>query len=249
MKRFSLLIPLLLIGIPCSVHAQFMPQSRGLNGYNNTVYNGYGVSNNVTSYQNPWTTSSNGVSTPVYQSLHNLQVPSQNNATGTGTENGNGNGTSDLQKPLSPDALNHSDKKAVSPERQSQNLSVPSSSYGQVISGIPTVINAITLLIDGHSVVLSGITAPKNDAQCMKQHGMEWSCGRASEDTLRGLVEKHVTQCFMVSDNQGICSTPFGNVAQAMVSAGYALSLAPSSFMNDAKKDHRGLWDTDIQTP
>ena len=128
-----------------------------------------------------------------------------------------------------------------------------------IVAGKPYVIDGDTVEISGHSIRLIGIDAPERKQKCLKQN-TTYSCGIASTSALKKMVgnsavachgwQKDIYQrllatCYLAHQNTGDKS-----LNQKMVRAGWAVSYNDYYLAeNRARKEKRGLWAGEFQTP
>lgn len=127
------------------------------------------------------------------------------------------------------------------------------------ISGKATVRDAGTLEIQGKTVRLHGIEAPKDDQVCLRD-AKPWKCGEAARNALRQHVQGKTVTCEAVSapdgSNQGAnCSFDGENLNLLLVREGWAMDLPAqgsadyAAAQKEAKKARRGVWASDKDNP
>ena len=91
------------------------------------------------------------------------------------------------------------------------------------VSGEPEIIDAITMVIQTHVIVLYGVKAPGMNQACYHSNGISWNCGQDARDALEKIIDHQSVTCH-VAGNKGICVTDTnGDITKDMILAGYAV--------------------------
>ena len=106
---------------------------------------------------------------------------------------------------------------------------------------------------------LHGIDAPELYQSCRRADGASYACGRAARDHLRGLVRGAELACdIRETDRYGRrvadCRTGATDINREMVQSGWAVAYRRhgTSYGNaeaEARKDRRGIWQGEFETP
>lgn len=71
----------------------------------------------------------------------------------------------------------------------------PDSAVPRRLVGVPVVIDAGTLVVQGRTVALWGIDAPARDARCTRADGTSWPCGEHAASALAGWIGARGVNC------------------------------------------------------
>jgi endonuclease YncB( thermonuclease family) len=137
-------------------------------------------------------------------------------------------------------------------------LLAPASAHAQALSGPVRAVDGDTLFMTGTRIRLFGIDAPETDQTCVRD-GEAWACGSDASAVLAGLVAGRQVNCTQHDrDSYGrmVASCRVGKVdlAEAMVSAGYAIALPRFSDAYvpteaRAKALGIGIWGSQFEQP
>ena len=126
-------------------------------------------------------------------------------------------------------------------------------------TGSVQVVDGDSLRKGGTDIRLYGIDAPEYRQNCRDKHGAEYSCGKLSANTLRGLVKAQDVSCSSVeTDRYGravaVCKIGKLDINGEMVRLGWAVvySHHSASYLRaeaEAKKAKRGIWAGTFETP
>ncbi|GHA80405.1 thermonuclease family protein [Cognatilysobacter bugurensis] len=109
----------------------------------------------------------------------------------------------------------------------------PKPPAAQRLVGVPTVVDADTLVINGRAVKLWGIDAPARDARCADANGVAWPCGEHAAAALTHRLDGRSVNC----DPRGaveanpvvaLCRLNGNDVGKWLVMHGWALDAAQS---------------------
>lgn len=89
--------------------------------------------------------------------------------------------------------------------------------------GEATIVNAITLKIDGESFVLEGIKDPVTDRSCYIDN-LDASCSDEAERYLRRVIRSRAVRCDSKDDGSAICFVGKRNLSAELVASGLVLS-------------------------
>lgn len=118
---------------------------------------------------------------------------------------------------------------------------------GQELSGKPRVIDGDTLEIAGVMIRLAGADAPPADTIC-GHPGQQWRCGQEATFALAFAMAEHWVTCVpQHQDLNGIivarCTMGPYDLAERMISEGWAMATAGYNFVEDvAKRERLGIW-------
>jgi endonuclease YncB( thermonuclease family) len=123
-----------------------------------------------------------------------------------------------------------------------------------------SVIDGDSLRIGEQEVRLGGIDAPEYPQTCRDAAGAEWPCGREARDLLEQLVAAPGLVCTTREGDRfgralAVCRTQAGDLAGALVAAGFAESSGDRRFDNHeqgvaaARAARRGIWRGPHQHP
>lgn len=106
---------------------------------------------------------------------------------------------------------------------------------------------------------LHGIDAPELNQSCTRAAGGSYPCGREARDHLRGLVRSQTLDCTIREEDRygrlvADCRSGAVDINREMVSSGWAIAYrrhgtSYGSAEADARKDRRGIWQGDFETP
>lgn len=123
--------------------------------------------------------------------------------------------------------------------------SSPTAPAFSMVKGRATALDAITLKVDGHIAVLSGLSAPGVGVMCYNGD-FPWSCGDKGREVLSRIVQGVTVLCkIRVSDTRAACQTEDGeNINRMVAERGYAVSTdqTTSAEVSMARSDHRGIF-------
>ncbi|QHO72328.1 nuclease [Bradyrhizobium sp. CCBAU 051011] len=125
--------------------------------------------------------------------------------------------------------------------------------------GIPQIVDADTVVLNGQKIRLQGIDAPETDQTCLDASGKPFRCGLHARDALAKRSEGTVWACqFSGVDRYGrmlaTCSTDGEDVGKWLVEEGWALAFRRYSTLYVADEDvareaQRGLWSSSFIAP
>lgn len=253
MKKKLLLLTVTIFSLSSNAMAQIYPASPGIYGYNNfntaNTYNqnygnynsGVNQNNNVGSSMTPWGWGSQnlqqGVTTPVGSSvIGNRMNQNQNN------DNTDSNEQNPSDKKTDKDKKDKDKKKKEDNKPQETIFQV-----GESIKGRASVINPLTLNINGNIVVLSDLESPYPNSMCNTTSGVQWACGKKTIETISDIVSNKVLNCFSLSHSKipyVTCQINGESLAEQLVKSGFYIGKDGKyqNALDIAKSDHRGIW-------
>jgi len=120
------------------------------------------------------------------------------------------------------------------------------------LTGMATVADGDTILIDGTRIRLEGIDAVELEQTCQDTNKQSWPCGRAALRAVRGHIQGHQIRCEPKGLDQfkrvlGVCFMPDGADLNAwIVRQGWALAYGHAqvyrSEQDEAQAAKRGIW-------
>ncbi len=122
------------------------------------------------------------------------------------------------------------------------------------LSGLASVLDGDTLIVQGVRVRLAGIDAPEIGQICEKD-GRDYDCASESTAYLRGLTQGHWISCDpRTIDVYGrliaVCDVEGIEIGEHLVGTGMAVSLGPySGAERKARQNRRGLWAGSFEAP
>lgn len=126
------------------------------------------------------------------------------------------------------------------------------------VSGIPRVVDADTLVIDGDRIRLHGIDAPEAKQQCIKDNN-EYACGEAATSWLRAYIGVASVTCVSSKKDRykrliAVCSVNGVDINAAIVEAGWAVAYRRYSkdYIDEemqAEKAGAGIWAGTFELP
>ena len=138
-------------------------------------------------------------------------------------------------------------------------LSTGGAADGGRITGPATVIDASHLEVAGRRVKIYGIDAPDPDQTCEDREGKDYPCGIEARRTLARIVQGEEVSCQPRGPNQlnetlATCSTGQTDLAQALVTTGWALADRPRTLDYEedelkARTAKLGLWQGAFLSP
>lgn len=132
------------------------------------------------------------------------------------------------------------------------------SSHAAEISGVPTITDADTVVINGASIRLLGIDAPESDQICLDKNGEFVKCGIEARDAVikqfGGKEWTCRTQGRTYKRELGTCFVEQQDVGHWIVSQGWALSFRKYAHPYDSEEQHAkdqctGLWAWSFHAP
>lgn len=127
----------------------------------------------------------------------------------------------------------------------------PAVANGDRLSGVPYVIDADTLVVDGCPVDLEGIDALEIDQVCSRT-GVPWPCGRDASNALARFIGARPVSCEITGQVGpqvwlGRCRVAGLDLGAEMVSQGYALPWPEFSERyryphREARQREAGMW-------
>lgn len=143
-------------------------------------------------------------------------------------------------------------------QQQQSNTGFNPDNYPSVY-GLPRVINADTIAIQGGYLKFYGIDAPEPNQTCADRHGRSYRCGREATLWLRSWITGNNVECKVVKRDKrgnmlGICSLGDYDIGAALVNAGWAVADTNSStvylpYQQQAQANKRGLWQGKFYMP
>jgi endonuclease YncB( thermonuclease family) len=127
---------------------------------------------------------------------------------------------------------------------------------GETISGKARALAAGTLRVGDQYVRLRGIEVPDPNQRCLRAGaragGRTWACGEDAQEAMQRIVNGRTVTCEIAGRDSeevvlGRCQTKGGDVAEALVKAGFAfahsgLMSAYSSAEKSARESKSGIW-------
>jgi endonuclease YncB( thermonuclease family) len=249
MNKKLLLLTVTIFGLSSNAMAQIYPASPGIYGYNNfntaNTYNqnygynsGVNQNNNVGSSMTPWGWGSQnlqqGVTTPVGSSVIGNRMNQNQNQNNDNTD-------SNEQNP--------SDKKTDKDKDKKEDNKPQETIFqvGETIKGRASVINPLTLNINGNIVVLSDLESPYPNSMCNTTSGVQWACGKKTIETISDIVSNKILNCFSLSHSKipyVTCQINGASLAEQLVKSGFYIGKDGKyqNALDIAKSDHRGIW-------
>lgn len=127
------------------------------------------------------------------------------------------------------------------------------------IIGPVRVVNADTLMMDGHYIRLFGIDAPEIDQTCANKMGRAYHCGKVAATWLRDWLMDNPVECHIMQQDKkgnmsGVCSLGQYDIGAALVNAGWALAYTKYSdiyvpYQEQAMNRRDGLWQGKFYSP
>ncbi len=125
-----------------------------------------------------------------------------------------------------------------------------------VLSGVPEVIDAGTLMVAGQRVTLAGIATPPPGTLCRLPSGKTYDCGAIAKTALLDLTAGQAVSCKprAVNLEQARCRAGGYDLSHGMVHSGWALAWPPdaSPYLPEeaaARRDRRGMWRGETRAP
>ena len=127
-------------------------------------------------------------------------------------------------------------------------------------AGVPRIIDADTLEVDGQKVRLQGIDAPESAQTCRDANGQRYPCGKQATEALRTRLGGGAVSCAIEGRDSygrdlGTCFTSDGtNLNAWLVQQGHALAYRQYSTQYVPDEDHAragrvGLWGGEFVPP
>lgn len=123
---------------------------------------------------------------------------------------------------------------------------------GNVVSGMPTIIDGDSLAVSGERFQLHGIDAPEPGELCEKANGKRFDCGRIARSALLDLTAGVEVICQTVDSafattQSAKCTAGGFSLSRNMIHTGWALvdRSVTDDFVEveaEAKRQERGLW-------
>tara|TARA_B100001029_G_C15051463_1_gene451058 strand:- start:1709 stop:2188 length:480 start_codon:yes stop_codon:yes gene_type:complete len=128
----------------------------------------------------------------------------------------------------------------------------------EIVEGNVKVIDGDTIHIGKNKIRLHGIDAPERNQKCFTSNN-EWDCGKASTNSLIGLINLRKVSCIILDQDRykrdiGECYINNLNINKWMVQNGWALAYRYYSkkyveVENLAKENNIGLWVGEFENP
>jgi endonuclease YncB( thermonuclease family) len=122
-----------------------------------------------------------------------------------------------------------------------------------------SVVDGDSLKDGKEGIRLYGIDAPELAQHCLGSHREDYACGRKAKEALAGLIHGQTVSCRKVdTDRYGrrvsICRAGDTELNEAMVRLGWAIAYRRHSLdyviaEAQARRDRRGLWQGEFETP
>lgn len=214
-------------------------------GMNSNYNNQNGLGNSLTPWSwNPGSTK-NGVSTPVASSVAGNRM-NRDQKDGQGNNNDDdSNGKKDGK-----DDDKNKDKKKDDDKKKKKQQSKPVEQplyIGSTIKGRAIVINALTLKINGHRLVLDNLMAPFPQQMCGSKSGLPWQCGVKTQEQITNMLSDEDVECRIKSTGDiplVTCDLNGDDLGKRLVETGFYIGRNGhyADELKQAKDDHRGIW-------
>ncbi|KKN06452.1 hypothetical protein LCGC14_1077080 [marine sediment metagenome] len=146
----------------------------------------------------------------------------------------------------------------VSPPKATRSSTTPITIQTS-ITGVASVIDGDTIDIHGQRIRLHGIDAPESSQMCRDQGGKDYRCGQRASFILADRIGRRPITCDPKDKDRygrivAVCHDAGEDLNAWLVAAGWAMAYQQYSKdyvpqENEARLDHRGIWQGEFIPP
>jgi endonuclease YncB( thermonuclease family) len=124
---------------------------------------------------------------------------------------------------------------------------------------LPDTANATTFQIDGKTIRIAGVIAPKPEETCKRQNGGDWPCGRTALHSFRLFLGGRPIECFFPYADTAVeitapCRVGKVDLGLWLLKTGWAKpgAYATEEYLKASESAHcnrRGLWRGEVTVP